>query len=259
MSGGLIVPELIVAPIGALRHALAWFAGFILIFFAPCSIDSACCQSKLVIVDGNDNSYYNPNTPIDAKTAGDFATYWASYAFDYSPKTQQASREAASNWNSSDALTRELNSTFWTSDRDTSPSKWDAYRLTGVEILDNSTAGINIDTQFSWNQLGLKEIPMNLHLVVKKSDSGYRMESVQMDFYDDSGCQALLVQSDVPSLYYWDGNAFRQGDCQKALEKIQPKSNNRQTYDYVYFAWCKKVLAGQEFSKNQLTHLPLSN
>lgn len=242
------MPELIVTPTSFARHCVAWLGILLLLCAMPTPIDSHCSAVHAAKVECG----YDPATPIDAKIAGEFVTYWAGMAFDYAPKTMQSNHEKASKWNSCDALTCQLNQTFWTKDTATRPTRWERYRLTRVNVLGKDTAGVSVDTIFAWNKVGLKKAPMSLHFVVKKCADGYRMHSVQVDFYNKSGYRASLVQSDISSLYYWNGKECILASYKTAVDSIKPEIDNQRTFDHVFFTWCKGALNEQKGSKNQL-------
>ncbi|MBA3993157.1 MAG: hypothetical protein C0469_06475 [Cyanobacteria bacterium DS2.3.42] len=100
-------------------------------------------------------------------------------AFEYETTDTFANQQAASKWTSTASLDNQLDKTFWTKDFRTRPTSCQLISVSNPVILDDKTAGVTVEAVFSWANIGLKEFPMNLYVVVKKQSDGYRIDTIQ--------------------------------------------------------------------------------
>lgn len=208
----------------------------------------AALPSFNLTVQGNSNcssirNTYDPNSRIDARLACEFVSYWANMAFDYETTDTFANQQAASKWTSAASLNNQLDKTFWTKDFHTRPTSCQLVSVSHPVILDDKTAGVTVETVFSWANIGLKKFPMNLYVVVKKQSEGYRIDTIQFNL-DKKLVRSpfVLLDGQTYDMFYWNGKNYVVADnYREAIEKMRPNLSDKHSFDSVFFSWYQKL------------------
>ena len=188
-------------------------------------------------------STFDPNTSIDRKTAAEFVAYWANMAFDYQTRDSLANQQAAAKWLSDNGLEKRLDKSFWTKDLRTRPTQCQLVSIEAPILLDEKTAGVNVEAAFAWDSIKLKNVPVHLHFVVKMGKEGYRIDSIQIDYCKQSQFKGMLLMNcHSADLMYKYGSEYTDAkNFKDAIEKMKPDIANKNSFDAVFFSWYKAM------------------
>lgn len=214
------MPTIPVSPASQLSPFWCRMAVWTLLFGLGTCLSMECCQREQA-------SHYDPSTPIEAGISADFIKYWLPLALDFSANTSASSHQLAARWMKGEEAARQTRKTFWAGHERMPLTAFAAESITNLAVFDSKSAGLEVKGTLTRNDR--TKIPVFLHFVVRKEDEGYRIESFELDHFQND-FQGSLICNGLTSPYLLLHDQKAQYDNRKQALKAIDSLTSAGTY-----------------------------